>query len=190
MKLTRAAILVSRGMKVLQAAPAAYPYRSAREVEEPMYRFAALLVVVTLLPAGGCMMKSRHLVYPQGVTFTGWHMPDFEICNWDRDPNNPQPCPLAIHMPAGDLGDKELSDAAALKRAGWEEQAGGNLVLRADKGLVCCSHRGGVLVGVSVSALPRAGGGPIALSVGGKRISLPATDGAITAVLGQPVRRD
>jgi hypothetical protein len=29
MKLTGAAILVSRGMKVLQAAPAAFPYRSA-----------------------------------------------------------------------------------------------------------------------------------------------------------------
>jgi hypothetical protein len=31
MKLTGAAILVSRGIKVLQAAPAAYPYRSAKE---------------------------------------------------------------------------------------------------------------------------------------------------------------
>lgn len=31
MKLTGAAILVSRGMKVLQAAPAAYPYRSAAQ---------------------------------------------------------------------------------------------------------------------------------------------------------------
>jgi hypothetical protein len=31
MKLTGAAILVSRGMKVLQAAPAAYPYRSRAE---------------------------------------------------------------------------------------------------------------------------------------------------------------
>ena len=31
MKLTGAAILASRGMKVLQAAPAAYPYRSATE---------------------------------------------------------------------------------------------------------------------------------------------------------------
>ena len=29
-KLTGAAILVSRGMKVLQAAPAAYPYRYAK----------------------------------------------------------------------------------------------------------------------------------------------------------------
>jgi hypothetical protein len=32
MKLTGAAILVSRGMEVLQGAPAAYPYRSATEV--------------------------------------------------------------------------------------------------------------------------------------------------------------
>jgi len=31
MKLTGAAMLVSRGMKVLQAAPAAYPFRSAQE---------------------------------------------------------------------------------------------------------------------------------------------------------------
>ena len=31
MKLTGAAILVSRGMELLQAAPAAYPYRSAAE---------------------------------------------------------------------------------------------------------------------------------------------------------------
>lgn len=31
MKQTGAAILVSRVMKVLQAAPAAYPYRSAKE---------------------------------------------------------------------------------------------------------------------------------------------------------------
>ena len=33
MKLTGAAVLVSRGMKVLWAAPAAYPYRSADRSE-------------------------------------------------------------------------------------------------------------------------------------------------------------
>jgi len=33
MKPTGAAILVSRGMKVFQAAPAAYPYRSAAGVQ-------------------------------------------------------------------------------------------------------------------------------------------------------------
>jgi len=38
MKLTGAAILVSRAMKVLQAAPAAYPYRSATEKANLYYR--------------------------------------------------------------------------------------------------------------------------------------------------------
>jgi len=32
MKLTGAAIVISRGMKVLQAAPAAYPYRSGQKL--------------------------------------------------------------------------------------------------------------------------------------------------------------
>ena len=155
-----------------------------------MRRFAVLLVATLALPTGGCMMKPRHLVYPQGVTFTGWYTPNFEICNWDRDPNNPQPCPLVVHLPAGDLSAKELSDAAALKRAGWEEQANGNLMLRAGKGLVCCSYQGGVLVGASVGTLPSDGGGPVAISVGGKRLSVPATDAEITAALGQPLRRD
>src|SRR5690348_6701348 len=38
MKLTGAAILVSRGMKVLPAAPAAYPFRSAAERTEAQMR--------------------------------------------------------------------------------------------------------------------------------------------------------
>ena len=43
MKLTGATILVSRGMKLLQAAPAAYPYRS---VERRSLAMFALEVVV------------------------------------------------------------------------------------------------------------------------------------------------
>ena len=154
-----------------------------------MRHFAVLMVVVLALPSGGCMMKSRHLVYPQGVQFVGWHVPNFESCIWDRDPKNPQSCPLVIHLPVGDLGEKELSDIAALKRAGWEEQTNGNLLLRVSKGMVTCSYQRGVLTGVSVSADLR-NGGPFAFSVGGKRVSLPATDEAIVAVLGQPIRRD
>ena len=159
-----------------------------------MSRFAILLGATLCLPVGGCMMKPRHLVYPDGVVFTGWHVPNFEICNWSRDPNNPQPCPVVVHLPAGDLGDKELSDAAALKWAGWEEQDNGNgntsLWLRAGTGQVNCNYRGAALVGASVSTLSSAGSGPVALSVNGKRVILPATAEAITATLGQPLRRD
>jgi hypothetical protein len=48
-KQTGAAILVSRGMKVLQAAPAAYPYRSADKWEGSMQRSTKLLLLATLL---------------------------------------------------------------------------------------------------------------------------------------------
>jgi hypothetical protein len=51
MKLTGAAILVSRGIKVLQAAPAAYPYRSAARLEGCMSRkqlVAGLLLVAVV----------------------------------------------------------------------------------------------------------------------------------------------
>jgi hypothetical protein len=140
------------------------------------------------------MMKSRHLVYPGGVTFTGWYAPNFETCIWMRDANNPQPCPLVVHLPAGDLGDKELSDAKALKRAGWAERDAGDgrteLTLRANPPMVACWYQGGVLAGVSVSTLSGNGGGPGTFSVNGKRLSLPATDEAITQALGEPLRRD
>src|SRR5580693_2346377 len=60
MKLTGAAILVSRGMKVLQAAPAAYPYRSAVEMrllELPGWRIeydiTATAAAYTRAPANG-----------------------------------------------------------------------------------------------------------------------------------------
>lgn len=159
-----------------------------------MRRFAVLLVVASALPAGGCMMKPRHLVYPQGVTVTGWYRPNFEICTWGRDPNGPRPCPLVIHLPAGDLGEKELSDVNALKRAGWAERDLGNglteLTLRANPPLLRCFYRGGALASVEINTLSGNGGGPGVFSVDGKRVSLPATDEAITAALGPPVRRE
>ena len=159
-----------------------------------MRRFVALLVVGAALLASGCMNKPRHLFYPDGVTIVGWRVPNFEYCIWTRAPNAPGPCPLVVHLPTGDLGDKELSDAAALKRAGWEEETNGNLLLRVGTGLVVCGYQGGVLNGVTVSVrvstFATNRNGPIEFSVGGKRLSLPNTDEGITAALGQPLRRD
>jgi hypothetical protein len=43
---------------------------------------------------------------------------------------------------------------------------------------------------VSVSTLPGTRGGPVDVSVSGKRITLPGTDEAIPAALGPPLRRD
>src|SRR5438105_15006396 len=52
MKLTGAAMLVSRGMKVLQAAPAAYPYRSASRRSAVRTLLPALLAVAMIAFAG------------------------------------------------------------------------------------------------------------------------------------------
>ena len=153
-----------------------------------------LRAVAVALSACGCMAKPHHLIYPQDVTFTGWHNPDFEICSWGCAPNNPKPCPLVVHLPTGDLGDKELADAIALRRAGWEERVIGNgrieLVLRAKPPLVRCWYQGGVLVGVEVNTLPGNGGGPGVLSIDGKKVTLPSKDEGIIQALGQPLRRD
>ena len=154
-----------------------------------MKHLLLIAAVALTLPAGGCMAKPRFLIYPQGITFTGWHNPNFESCAWTRDPNNPRPCPIVIHLPTGDLGEKELSDAAALKRAGWAENGPTGLMLRGNP-MVLCQYENGVLVNVTLSVLPGNGGGPGALSIDGKRVTLPATDEAITQVLGAPLRRE
>jgi hypothetical protein len=155
-----------------------------------MRRFVALLVVMLALPASGCMMKPRHLAHPQGVMFVGWHSPNFESCQWRRDANNPQPCPIVVHFPTGDLGEKELSDVNALKRAGWTENGPSGLMFRENPPLVVCGYRRGVLVAVTVDTLPGNGGGPGVVSVNGKKVTLPATDEQITQALGPPLRRD
>jgi hypothetical protein len=129
-----------------------------------MKRLPILLAVAVVLPAAGCMTKPRHLYYPQGVTITGWHRPDFEIVNWNRDANNPQPCPLVVHLPSGDLGEKELADANGLRRAGWTERDIGNgvteLMLRVNPPMVRCWYQGGVLTGVEVNTLSGNGAVP------------------------------
>src|SRR5207247_2641563 len=105
---------------VIAANPTTAPesIRRAAHAKEAVVRMRSsitLLAAALSLPAGGCMMKPRNLVYPQGVTFTGWHPPNFESCTWRRDPNNPGPCALVVHRPGGDLGDKEFADANVLR---------------------------------------------------------------------------
>jgi len=155
-----------------------------------MRRFVILAVALTL-PAGGCMMKPRHLVYPQGVTFQGWYVPNFESVHWRPGPNNPGPCPLVVHRRAGDLTADTFADPNRLKREGWTEQDVGNgsiiLTEPAPRPAVSCAYQGGALAHVSVSVLS---GGTVEVSLGGKRVELPATDEAIATALGQPLRRE
>jgi hypothetical protein len=73
MKLTGAAILVSRGMKVLQAAPAAYPYRSsggkANGVQDGL-----------ITAAFATMVRHRHRASIARIG--GFRRPDAPIISW------------------------------------------------------------------------------------------------------------
>src|SRR5262245_9724221 len=77
MKLTGAAFLVSRGMMVLQAAPAAYPYRSAsggRGVNEsqPVARTGALLAFAGVgVRALGVRLFVRYPMW-SALPFVAW----------------------------------------------------------------------------------------------------------------------
>lgn len=142
-----------------------------------------------------CMGSYRALafIYPQGVAFTGCEA-SIESCFWNWDANNPGPCPLVIHLPEGDLGERELADAKALKGAGWEERDAGKgiseLIRRAKPPYVACWYEGGRLSGVHIDTLDCNGGGPAVLTVNGQKLSLPAPLESIIAILGQPLRRD
>jgi hypothetical protein len=65
MKLTGDAILISRGMKVLQAAPAAYPYRSATEATR-MWRVYVLSGLIACVVAAVTAYVTVRLALPGG----------------------------------------------------------------------------------------------------------------------------
>jgi hypothetical protein len=69
MKLTGAAILVLRGMKVLQAAPAAYPYRSASKART-RGRVKAMAVFRPRLLAFWFLLSASVLALPVAILAT------------------------------------------------------------------------------------------------------------------------
>jgi hypothetical protein len=62
--------------------------------------------------------------YPGLVEFMGhsrlFRSTYFSV-KWVRDAASPDPCPLVVHLPAGDVGDKDLAEPGGLLRLGWEE---------------------------------------------------------------------
>jgi hypothetical protein len=127
------------------------------------------------------------------VHFTGHHGTNFETVGWSRDANNPQPCPLVVHLPDGDYSDKELSDPKLLVARGWvaDQPVDGLRPLTYRRGnlVVQVAHRGGVLELVNINALtcpePQEG----IVSIGGKLLTLPVSDDEMVRLLGQPIRR-
>src|SRR5262245_39639165 len=137
-------------------------------------RALALAALVAAVAPAGCMRKARNAEYDQGITFVGWHGTSYEIVEWSCDQNQPQPCPLVIHHPDGDLDANALADRKALTALGWSAQDQGNgrtqISHRHEGLLLWADHQGGVLVRVGVNALTCEGPQEEIISVGGKRL--------------------
>jgi hypothetical protein len=130
MKLTGAAILVSRGMKVLEAAPAAYPYRSAlsaqavgEQVEQPslepvVQRLAAWRAeVVERLRAGDPDALALKLALDAAIRWLG-------VCERGELPAGGEVVALPAPEDFAPLGEyRVVWDAETEDRRHWREVA-------------------------------------------------------------------
>ena len=95
-------------------------------------------------------------------------------------------------MPEGDLAPDYLTDGVRLRRDGWEEcvQSGGDEVedLRYRGFCVRCWFDGQTLTHVEVNAkvAQEESIGPVAVSIDGKLVRLPASEEQVANILGQP----
>jgi hypothetical protein len=140
-----------------------------------------------VLGLAGCMRGANEMEFPHRVTFIGWS-DRYEIASWSRDPINPLPCPISIHLPDADVDEKKLSDREAL---GWsqEDHGGGQVQMRYQRDNIVASadYEHGVLVRVGVNVLTARDIPEGILSVNGRKVSLPASEEELVGALGNPL---
>jgi hypothetical protein len=147
-----------------------------------LFLWATVLLIATawtfFRPGSNTVLST----YPSGVELagpvTGGRL-TYRIVQWLRDPSNPRPCPLVLHLPGGDLRGDALCAWSAPAAA---EQLGSPVGLD-----IFLFHNGGKAVGVRVGLLP--GGRRIELSITGVRFSLPLAEDEAVRLLGEPSRR-
>src|SRR5260370_36128484 len=118
MKLTGAAILVSRGMKALQAAPAAYPYRSAFILERS--RAISHGFGKKAFQAGYCLVL--HFRWGRPLRHSddhGWNHQAFSNEDgWKWRGQHPWRCRSGAHARLGSAGVGNSRGASVVKQTG------------------------------------------------------------------------
>jgi hypothetical protein len=147
-----------------------------------------LLAAAALLAAVGRALLRRPrptaiAEYSGGLTLAGpvtAGRATYVVVQWLSDPADPAPCPLTVHLPAGDLGGEDLCDWAAPQTAA---------ALEGPEQLDLFPFHGGrgAVAGVRVGLLP--GCPAVEVSVGGTRLTLPLAEGDAVRLLGEPLRR-
>jgi hypothetical protein len=158
--------------------------------------------------------------YPGPLEFTGhsrlFRSTYFAI-KWVRDAASPGPCPLTVHLPTGDVGDKDFAQPGGLLRRGWQEipypplpaEAARLLGPDPSQGLpqvvkfghgdlrVATQHIKGELTSVWIWLVEpghetlacNPGAASYALGIAGRRITLPLAESEMIRVLGKPEGR-
>jgi hypothetical protein len=135
---------------------------------------------------------------------------------WVRDPAVPAPCPLIVHLTAGDVGEREFAEPGSLLNFGMREVPyeitpeaaalfGPNWpddlprVVKFGQGdlRVATQHTGGQLTGVWVCVVEPGhetvarspGGTQYPISVNGRRLTLPLPEAELVRLLGVPESR-
>jgi hypothetical protein len=149
------------------------------------------LGLVALLSITGCMAGPNEMEYPQGIHFMGWNYDsEYEIVSWSGKGNNPQPCPLVIHLPGGDVDEKKLSDRKALKALGWTETDYGNgwikMEFRQENLVVSANYERGVFVQAGVNTLTCPEPAADIVSINGQKLTLPVSESDLVRALGKP----
>jgi hypothetical protein len=146
----------------------------------------ALVLPLAVLTASGCKVDHhpRTLHYADGIVIQGWDPPQFKYIRWHAAGHS-TPCPLVVHLSDGDLGLSDLADPATLRRAGWTQEGDASWykLTRPRPPFLYCEYDARGLAGVNVFASTDL---PITVSVGDRRLSLPANDEDIAQALGPP----
>ena len=115
----------------------------------------------------------------------------YEVVSWSRDANNPQPCPIVLHLPGADLDEKKLADRKALKALGWAEEDQGpgrtQLSFRRRNLVIWVRYELGALAQVGVNALTEREAVAEIVSVNGRKLSFPVSEEELVRALGNPL---
>jgi hypothetical protein len=143
-----------------------------------------------------------HAEYPQHVSFWGAGGSSGMIyygLAWHREDHDAEPCPLVIHFETGDVAAADLADPDRLLARGWAPPTDphGELAMafpqarifeRWEAGYsasVTYTRGGATCVALTVTKREAC----IAVSIQGRRVSLPASEEDLIRALGAPTTR-
>ena len=119
---------------------------------------------------------------------------------WHRDDHDDGPCPLVIHFDTDDVAAADLADPKKLASRGWTHPADDHselaIAMRPRARILERRGAGYVVTATSVderltcvALTATEGAGGIAVSIQGRRVSLPAPEAELIRALGAPNTR-